>query len=439
MIWRRAITVLATALFCALSGGARAGDMVCVIPGTGSAAPFCIDDSGIVALDGTEKLPFRFIRHVAACGPRLVVASTMEVAFREGGGVWTKIARHGKSVTSSLGCDTKGAIFIGHKDGIARFDGGRWTDTPYAALNVANGMLNGVKRFVTTPDDSLWAVLGRSLARYEAGEWKAIADLPTFPNEHVRFTDAVADKDGRLWLVHSGGLSMYDGNGWTVHKENLIGPSGVAVDGTGRVWISVNDGIRTFSDGTWRKTPIGGMEPQIRSRDIAFDGKGRLWIASSWGLGAVENNVATFWRMANSDVPFDDMRTLVMAGKGPASLPSAQDKPTGGIKGKLEGDGNTGLADVRIEFCNVRLSRFSAFRAGQTPCSTQAPLTFTTRTAQDGTFGVEKVPPGDYSIVVEREAGKWVLLTGSIGITAEFVRVASGKVTSIPTITVKAK
>ena len=38
------------------------------------------------------------------------------------------------------------------------------------------------------------------------------------------------------------------------------------------------------------------------------------------------------------------------------------------------------------------------------------------------------MPPGDYSIVVERAPGKWVLITGSIGITAEFVHVASGDV-----------
>jgi hypothetical protein len=205
------------------------------------------------------------------------------------------------------------------------------------------------------------------------------------------------------------------------------------------VWVAVHDGIRSFAGGAWKKALIGGMEPQIKPRDLAFDGKGRMWMATSWGMGVVENNVAKFWRMANSDVPFDDMRTLIMAGKGPASLPPSQDKPTGGIKGKLEGDNNAGLEDVRIEFCNVRLSRFTTFKAGDTPCSTQAPLTFTTRTGKDGAFNVEKVPPGDYSIVVEREAGKWVLLTGSIGITSEFVRVASGKVTTIPTITVKAK
>jgi ligand-binding sensor domain-containing protein len=439
MVCRLAAAATVAVLVSMVSGTARANDMACVIPGGGSAAPFCVDGSGIAPLDGKEKAPFTFIRHVAVCGARLVVANTSEVAFREGGGGWTKPARHGKPVMGALGCDAKGTIFIGHKDGIAKFEGGQWIDTPYAAVNVTNGTLDGVKRFVTKPDGSLWAVLGRSLARYEGGEWKAIADLPPFPNEHVRFSDAAADKDGRLWLTHSGGLSMHDGKAWTAFKENLAGPSGIAIDGSGAVWISVNDGIRTFSGGAWKRALIGGMEPQIKPRDLAFDGKGRLWIASSWGLGVVENNVAKFWRMANSDVPFDDMRTLIVAGKGPDSLPKMQDKPTGGIKGKLEGDENAGLADVRVEFCNVRLSRFSTFKSGDTPCSTQAPLTFTTRTAKDGTFNIEKVPPGDYSITVEREAGKWVLLTGNFGVTAESVRVTSGKVTSIPTITVKAK
>ncbi|MBM3623216.1 MAG: hypothetical protein FJX20_21245 [Alphaproteobacteria bacterium] len=439
MMTRLATATAAVAFLMAVSGAARANDMVCVIPGGGSAAPFCLDGSGIAALDGKDKAPFTFIRHVAACGSRLVVANSSDVAFRDGSGGWTKPARHGKPVMNALGCDAKGTIFIGHKDGIARFEGGQWTDTPYSAVNVTNGTLDGVKRFVTKPDGSLWAVLGRSLARYEGGEWKPIADLPTLPNEHVRFSDATADRDGRLWMAHGGGLSMHDGKQWATFKENLIGPTGIAVDGSGAVWISVNDGIRIFSGGAWKKALIGGMEKQIKPRDLAFDGKGRLWIASSWGLGVVENNVGKFWRMANSDVPFDDMRTLVMAGKGPASLPATQDKPTGGIKGRFEGEENTGLPDVRVEFCNVRLSRFTTFKKNDTPCSTQAPLTITTRTARDGTFSVDKVPPGDYSITVEREAGKWVLVTGNFGVTAEFARVASGKVTSIPTVTVKAK
>lgn len=435
MTFRVAITAAAV-LFCATADGAGANDLVCATS-SGSAAPFCVGDGGFAAIDSKDKAPFTFIRHVAVCGPRLVVASGAEVAFREGSGGWTKTARHGKSVMGALGCDAKGAIFIGHKDGIAKFEGGQWSDTPYATVNVTNGTLDGVKRFVTKPDGSLWAVLGRSLARYEGGEWKPIAEQPPMPNPHTRFSDATTDKDGRLWLVHSGGIAVHDGKEWTSHKENLIGPAGIAVDGSGAAWIAVNDGIRVFAGGTWKKALIGGMEPQIKTRDLAFDAKGRLWLATSWGLGAAENNVAKFWRLANSDIPFDDMRTLIVAGKGPASLPSAQDKPTGGIKGKLEGENNTGVEDVRIEFCNVRLSRFTTFRAGATPCSTQAPLTFTTRTAKDGTFAVDKVPPGDYAIVVEREAGKWVLITGSIGITAEFVRVNTGKVTSIPTITLK--
>lgn len=439
MISRLALAATAAALSCTVSAIAGANDMTCVLPGSGSAAPFCVDGGGFVSLDGKDKAPFTFIRHVAVCGPRLVVASSSEVAFREGSGGWTKTARHGKPVVGALGCDVKGAIFIGHKDGIAKFEGGQWSDTPYATVNVANGTLDGVKRFVTKPNGALWAVLGRSLARYEGGEWKPVDDRPPLPNEHVRFTDATVDRDGRLWLVHSRGLSVHDGKEWTSHTENLIGPAGIAVDGSGAAWIAVNDGIRVFAGGAWRKALIGGMEPQIKPRDLAFDAKGRLWMATSWGLGVVENNVAKFWRLANSDVPFDDMRTLVMAGKGPASLPSMQDKTPGGIKGKLEGENNTGVEDVRVEFCNVRLSRFTTFRAGDTPCSTQAPLTFTTRTAKDGTFSVDKVPPGDYSIVVERQAGKWVLITGSIGITAEFVRVTTGKVTSIPTITLKAK
>ncbi len=438
MILRAAIAATALA-FCVLAGGARANDTACVIPGSGSAAPFCVDGGNFVSLDGKDKAPFTFIRHVAICGVRLVVASSSEVAFREGGGNWSKTARHGKLAMTALGCDAKGAIFIGHKDGIAKFEGGQWSDTPYSALNVANGLLDGVKRFVTKPNGSVWAVLGRNLARYDGGEWKPLAEAPSLPSEHVRFSDATVDKDGRIWLVHSGGLSVHDGTAWTSHKENLTGPAGIAVDSNGKAWIAVIDGLRVFSGGTWQKALIGGMEPQIKPRDLAFDGKGRLWMATSWGLGVVENNVGRFWRIANSDVPFDDMRTVVIAGAGPAALPPSQDKPTGGIKGKLEGDNNAGLDDVRVEFCNVRLSRFTTFRSGETPCSTQAPLTFTARTAKDGSFSVEKVPPGDYSIVVEREAGKWVLITGSIGITSEFVRVASGKVTTIPTITVKPK
>ena len=326
-------TIAAAAVACCVSaGGARANDMACVLAGSGSVAPFCIDDSGIVGLGGKDKPPLRYVRHVAVCGSHLVIANASEVAFREGSGGWTKTGRHGKSLTSALGCDAKGTIFIGYKDGIARFEDGKWTDA-YASLNVTKGTLDGVKRFINKPDGSLWAVLGRSLAHYEGGEWKPVAEQPTLPNEHVRFSDATVDKDGRLWLVHSGGISVHDGKTWTTYKQNLIGPAGIAIDSSGVAWISVHDGIRTFSDGTWSKALIGGMERQVKSRDLAIDGKGRLWIATA-GPGRGREKVGKFWH-GQFRRAVDDMRSLVMAGKGPPSCRRFR-QPTGGIKGKLK-------------------------------------------------------------------------------------------------------
>ena len=35
-----------------------------------------------------------------------------------------------------------------------------------------------------------------------------------------------------------------------------------------KAWIAVIDGLRIFSGGTWQKALIGGMEPQIKPRDL---------------------------------------------------------------------------------------------------------------------------------------------------------------------------
>ncbi len=278
------------------------------------------------------------------------------------------------------------------------------------------------------------------MAQWIDGNWKPLADAPPFANPHVRLAAATVDGKGNIWATHSSGVAMYDGKKWTDFKESLNSPNSVAVDANGDVWIAAYDGLRVLSNGAWKKPTIAGLAPPLRLREIRADTRGRLWATTSWGLAVIENGGARFQRIANSDIPGDDLRGLLVSGAGPKSLTVIADKPLGSLKGKIEGPDNTGLSGARVEICNARLSSMTSFKRNETPCTNQAPLSYDTKTGKDGSFLFEKVPPGEYSLVVEGGSGKWVLLTGSFtGGGAERIRVGAGKPTSVPTVTLKAK
>ena len=68
--------------------------------------------------------------------------------------------------------------------------------------------------------------------------------ISVFNGELGGIRDAAIDEQGQVWAVYSGGLSVFDGQGWIDYQrpEGVYTLEAIATDSAGRVWIGYYGG-----------------------------------------------------------------------------------------------------------------------------------------------------------------------------------------------------
>jgi hypothetical protein len=106
-----------------------------------------------------------------------------------------------------------------------------------------------------------------------------------------------ADAQGRVWIAHSDGLSVFDGRGWT-HYPWLEGyPTSqieaIAFDPQGRVWIGRYKEVVVFDGKDWTpySSDLFGLGQFASSvKDIVVDQDGRVWVATGSGVAMFDGS-----------------------------------------------------------------------------------------------------------------------------------------------------
>ena len=114
--------------------------------------------------------------------------------------------------------------------------------------------------------------------------------LPTSPSqtpavqtaEQVSVQSATPAPDGQIWIGGNRGISIIRKSGISALEAIKDSPSGwinaIEVDGEGRVWVVHSNGVSYYENGEWKKPPF--QIPDFLSiKKIAFDTAGRIWIA----------------------------------------------------------------------------------------------------------------------------------------------------------------
>lgn len=209
---------------------------------------------------------------MAEVGPQESWATfTLEVA---GSGVWVGT------------CDWGGPGPVGGQ-GVRWFDGETWrgADSPVAA-----GCATDI---VESNQGQVWIALDNRLWRHspDTGEWTDLPPPePPIADMRFGFADALTlDPSGNVWpaMVLCGGASCYgsivlyevDGAEWTQIGEPLDFGGGipapqVLADGTGARWLSWAGSLYRLRDDVPESVPNLGFV-----RDIVVDGTGRVWLA----------------------------------------------------------------------------------------------------------------------------------------------------------------
>jgi len=396
----------------------------------------CLSENGWqVFTDENSDLPNPYLYAGAICPDGQIAIAHINGAVLFDGSTFKQVPETDTvSSPDGIACDANGNIWVAHFQGVSRYGNGQWTT--FGSENLASGESANelVYDVEAAPDGKVWVVTSRSVAVFENETWTVYQEGQDFDGSRF-FNALTVDSKGRPWAGHSNGVDVFDNGVWqSINSNDYNTPQSLAVDAKGNVWLgTLIDGAYQFDGNTWAHYNRSAEE--LLSDDvqaIAADSSGRLWFGTSYGLTIFDGERWQSMLMSNSGLGDNEVKFLVVTKDGP-TLPALEEKPRSSLTGKLETASGDLLANVKVEICVETLS--STF-SGDTPCSDQ-PFFLSSTTDANGVFLIENIPNGYYVIVSETDHDTWAQLTDEFGISSERTLIEPGEAYDIGTLTLE--
>ncbi len=400
-------TVAQTALAAQLETGP---DIACV--GTRGYGVACLKSGAWMRWTRSGgELASDFVYAIAACRGRILVSAGrwLHELDRTGHGAMHRIPG---GPARRIACDPTGGYWTTANRMLAKWTGRTWRR--YDIDTVLKAARAGwVESMSVDRNGSPWVVAGgRIAARFDGNRWMQFTANSGLP-ARWRLTGVHTGLGGRLWLAHDLGLALRKGNGW----ENTAGPGSARVFADapdGALWLGYLDRVTRFQDGFWTRYRIAGHAKGLVSGD-----DGRLWAATRYGLGVHDGKGWHWRRMANSELPSNDLAGIAVLGAG-SRLPPPLAKPPGSLTFRLVGESGKALAGARVDLCAAPPGR--VLRSARSPCYSR-PFARSSKTDGSGRVSFDGLPPADYYPAILPQNGvRWL-----IGFSAGRTRVAAGQ------------
>jgi ligand-binding sensor domain-containing protein len=189
-----------------------------------------------------------------------------------------------QNTVHSIAQTRDGYIWIGTEEGLARFDGVRFTI--FDKQNTPQLKSNYIRALLADRQGALWIGTAEGLVRMLNGKFTMFTTNEGLPSNTIQAI--YEDREGNLWVATATGLGLFKGGGLTTFttKERLIGGSIQALfeDTDGALWIATPYGVGRVKDGTFTNYTVRDGLGSNSVRAIQQDRDGRLWFASLGGL-----------------------------------------------------------------------------------------------------------------------------------------------------------
>lgn len=138
----------------------------------------------------------------------------------------------------SITSDDTGKVWVGSCNGsILSYEDGKWRTHNKAANSLGN--INNFNDFIYYLNEQVNVLVGFESGGYESGSFS--------------IDDIAIDKKGRVWVMSSESLQMYDGENWVTMNTENAGTSWenggeLYVDETGNLWVFSPTKVSVFDD-----------------------------------------------------------------------------------------------------------------------------------------------------------------------------------------------
>jgi hypothetical protein len=315
----------------------------------------------------------------------------------------------------AIAIDSAGRVWIGYYGGVSVLDGGQWLSysSDEFGLGEHASLINDL---AIDHQDRAWVATSDGVAVLNGDSWAPYDETSGLTYDHIEAI--VVDQQGKVWVAHSYGVDVFDGSSWTfygkkydkepqIEVEELSGVKTLAVDNQGRIWAGTTSyGASVFNGSDWQN--YGGREYFYGSsvNSIAGDSQGRIWLGTNFGLAAFDGSSWFHYTKNTTELLSNEIKVIIVTGAGPSSLPQAPTIEPGGVKGKVQSEGQP-VAGATVVVCWQTVLVYF----GESPCSGDS---YSAITDENGEFYITDVPPYKYSLAIQKPDGEWQVLMGYI-------------------------
>ena len=197
--------------------------------------------------------------------------------------VWHDMQGLPQNSVRSIAQTSDGYLWLATEQGIARFDGQRFTVID--VKNTPSLLVNEITSLLVDARDTLWiGTHGGGLSRYARNHLSTFTAKDGFAAKSV--LSLYSDRKGVLWIgTDGGGLYSFDGNRFTAYTTATGLPDNsvfsIAEDAERNLWVGTRKGLRTWNRSQWGLSPSFKALAASDVRALRVDSGGNVWVGTN--------------------------------------------------------------------------------------------------------------------------------------------------------------